>query len=164
MGVSACVLGEAVRYDGRHKYDPAVAPLADVFTLVPVCPEVEIGLGVPRETLRLTRRGGELRLIAESGSDHTETMREYARRRVRELERAGLCGYVFKRSSPSCGVAGVPVEGGEPAGRGVFAAELMRELSLLPVEEESALGDSATRDSFIERVFAYHRSRKAQPA
>src|SRR5689334_15405138 len=105
IGISACLLGERVRYDGGHKRD---AFLVDVFgryvEWVPVCPEFEIGLGVPRETLCLVNNDGRVRLITESGQDHTDKMVAWAERRIDQLARLNLCGYIFKRSSPSCGV------------------------------------------------------------
>ena len=165
IGVSACLLGQTVRYDGAHKYDPFVAgTLAEHVTFVPVCPELEIGLGVPRETLLLVRKNGRVHMVGtQSGDDHTATMRLYAASRVRELERLGLNGYVLKKGSPSCGMERVRVytDEGTPgrAGRGLFAEELVARLSLLPVEEEGRLNDPALRENFIERVFAYRRVR-----
>jgi len=163
IGVSACLLGSQVRYDGGHKYDRFVADtLAQHVTFVPVCPEFEIGLGVPRETLRLVRSADGPRLIGnETGTDHTVAMRTYARRKVRELAQQGLCGYVLKKLSPSCGMERVKVytPAGMPStkGRGLFADELLRTLSLLPIEEEGRLNDPRLRENFIERIFAYHR-------
>jgi uncharacterized protein YbbK (DUF523 family) len=161
VGVSACLLGDAVRYDGGHKYEEAVARLlADVFVLVAVCPEVEIGLGVPRETVQLVERGGDVRMVAsKTGADHTETMRAFARARVAELEELGICGYVFKKSSPSCGLADVPVGGSALGGRGLFAAEIVRRLPDLPVAEEPDLRDAHTRARFIAQVLEYARRR-----
>jgi uncharacterized protein YbbK (DUF523 family) len=157
VGVSACLLGAAVRYDGGHKYEPAVArSLAETFVLVPVCPEVELGLGVPRETVRLVLRAGEVRMIASrTGTDHTDDMRAFARRRVRELEALGLSGYVFKKDSPSCGVVGVEVVGAPDAGRGMFADELTKRMPELPVEEEASLRDADAYADFVCRVLAY---------
>jgi len=169
LGVSACLLGERVRYDGGHKRD---AFLTDVLgphvEWVPVCPEVEIGLGVPRPTLRLEGNVETPRLVQEAGGeDLTLRMRDYAGQRVRELERLELDGYVLKRGSPSCGLFGVPVHpcSGAPSadGRGLFAAALVERLSMLPVEEEGRLGDPALRERFMERVFARAR-RRAVPA
>jgi len=164
IGVSACLLGQQVRYDGGHKCDRFVAEtLAGYVTLVPVCPELDIGLGVPRETLRLVRSAEGVRMLGnESGRDHTAAMERYARRKVCELERLGLCGYILKKNSPSCGMERVKVytPAGMPSttGRGLFAEELLRN-GLLPVEEEGRLHDPGLRENFIERVFAYHRLR-----
>jgi uncharacterized protein YbgA (DUF1722 family)/uncharacterized protein YbbK (DUF523 family) len=163
VGVSACLLGEAVRYDGGHKRDSYVTDtLGGHFRFVPVCPELEIGLGVPRETLRLVRAGREVRMVAPvSGADHTARMQAYARQRARQLRELGLSGYVLKKGSPSCGMTRVKTftEAGMPApsGRGLFAEGLMALMPLLPVEEEGRLNDPRLRENFVVRVFAYHR-------
>jgi uncharacterized protein YbgA (DUF1722 family)/uncharacterized protein YbbK (DUF523 family) len=165
IGISACLLGQSVRYDGGHKEDVfATGLLARFVSFVPVCPEVEVGMGVPREPIRLERRPGGVRLVAPgSGADHTDAMRRWAERRVRELERLDLSGYVLKKDSPSCGMEGVRVHlpRGRPSrdGRGAFAAVLVERLPLLPVEEEGRLHDLALRENFVERVFAYRRLR-----
>ena len=162
VGISSCLLGESVRYDGGHKRDRfATDVLARFFTFVPVCPELEVGMGVPREPIRLVRREGGVRLVAaKSGVDHTDAMRRFAERRVRALAKLDLCGYLVKKDSPSCGAERVRVWGGPvPSrdGRGAFARVLMEKLPLLPVEEEGRLHDPALRESFVERVFAYRR-------
>ncbi len=163
LGVSACLLGQSVRFDGGHKRD---AFLLESFgrhvEWVPVCPELELGLGVPRETLRLRRRGQALELIApKSGHDHTAAMQAYAQRRVEELVSLGLSGYVLKKDSPSCGLQRVrvyPAQGApERNGVGVFAQALLTRFPNLPVEEEGRLSDARLRDNFVERVFAYER-------
>lgn len=164
VGVSACLLGQNVRYDGGNKlHDFVVGELARRVTLVPVCPEVDLGLGTPREPIRLERAGRVLRLVAPgSGADHTEAMRRYAEKKATDLERLDISGYVFKKDSPSCGVEGVPVWRGEVAsrsGRGAFASLLMERLPLVPVVEEASLHDRAGRERFLERVFAYRRLR-----
>jgi len=163
VGVSACLLGDKVRFDGGHKRDGYVADtLGRYFRFVAVCPELDIGLGVPRETLRLVRTGNAIRMIAPaSGTDHTATMRAYATRRVRQLRDLGLRGYILKKNSPSCGMTRVKTytDGGMPApsDRGLFADALMTVLPILPVEEEGRLNDPRLRESFIVRVFAYDR-------
>lgn len=163
VGVSSCLLGERVRYDGKHKHDRYLTDvLGSYLSFVAVCPEVEIGMGTPREPVGLLREGKSIRMVGvTSGDDHTERMRRYARRRVAALAALGLSGYVLKGGSPSCGMARVPIhEGGGVAGtaaRGLFADELMRALPLLPVEEEGRLADTALRENFIVRVFAYRR-------
>jgi uncharacterized protein YbgA (DUF1722 family)/uncharacterized protein YbbK (DUF523 family) len=165
IGISSCLLGQRVRFDGGHKRDGFLADTVGRFVkFVPVCPEVEIGLGTPRESLRLVRREGDVRLVApKSGLDHTEAMRRYAERKVAEIERLELSGYILKKDSPSCGMARVRVydRNGVPSksGSGVFAAVLLERLPLLPVEEEGRLNDPAIRESFYERVFAYNRLR-----
>ena len=163
VGVSACLLGQEVRYDGGHKRDAYVADtLARHFRFVPVCPELDIGLGVPRETLRLVREGKEVRMVAPaSGVDYTAQMRAYSRRRARQLQELGLSGYILKKNSPSCGLTRVRTytAAGMPAAsdRGLFADALLASMPLLPVEEEGRLNDPRLRENFIVRVFAFHR-------
>jgi uncharacterized protein YbgA (DUF1722 family)/uncharacterized protein YbbK (DUF523 family) len=165
IGVSSCLLGQSVRYDGGHKRDDFVAgPLAAFVTFVPVCPEVELGMGIPRPPIRLVRAGGEVRLVEpRTGADHTAAMRRWAEARIAELEAEDLCGYVLKKDSPSCGMERVKVyraQGpGARDGTGLFAEALMRRLPLLPVEEEGRLRDPGLRENFVERVFAYRRLR-----
>lgn len=165
IGVSSCLLGERVRWDGGHKKDAfLVDQLARFVEWVPVCPEVESGMGTPRPTVHLVRDGDELRMLeTRSGRDHTQVMRRFARKRVRALARVDLCGYVLKRDSPSCGMERVKVrrEKGMPVrdGRGLFAQTLLDVLPQLPVEEEGRLHDAALRENFVERVFAYRRLR-----
>ena len=159
VGISACLLGQEVRYDGGHKLDPLLLDLfgPDV-EWVPVCPEVEIGLGTPRPPMRLLRIGGQTRMITpETGADHTQAMQEYAERRVEELMGERLAGYIFKKSSPSCGLEGVklyPADGGDPVreGRGLFAETLLRLWPDLPVAEEEDLHDPVLRERFVDRV------------
>ena len=165
IGISACLLGERVRYDGGHKRDAyLVQTFGRYVEWVPVCPEVEMGLGTPRETLRLVRTGGDTRLIMpKTGADHTEAMRAYASRRIAELAKEDLCGYILKKDSPSCGmervrafdVHGVPAK----SGRGLFAEALLQHFPHLPIEEEGRLSDPRRRENFGERVFAYRRLR-----
>ena len=168
IGVSSCLLGAQVRFDGGHKRsDFLVDTLGSFVEFVPVCPEVEIGLGVPRETLRLVRDGKatrEARLVTnKTGIDHTDKMNSYAERRVIALGGEDLCGYVLKKDSPSCGMERVRVYGtsGMPTrdGSGLFAATLIRRYPSLPVEEEGRLNDPHLRENFVERVFAYRRLR-----
>lgn len=166
IGVSACLLGQQVRFDGGHKRDGFLVDTFGRFVeFVPVCPEMEIGLGVPRETLRLERRNGDIRLVAnKSGLDHTRKMEIYARRRADGLAKMNLSGYVLKKNSPSCGMDRVRVynEAGMPTrdGHGLFAEALMRRWPNMPIEEEGRLNDPHLRENFIERVFAYHRVRE----
>ncbi|MFZ5492670.1 MAG: YbgA family protein [Pseudomonadota bacterium] len=162
LGVSACLLGQAVRYDGGHKRDGFVADvLAEHFELVAVCPEVAIGLGVPRAPIRLvqTAEGVRVRGVRDPALDVTGALDGEAARVHRELP--DLCGYVLKKNSPSCGMERVKAytETGMPHGRasGAFAAGLMARAPLLPVEEEGRLNDAELRENFIERVFAYAR-------
>jgi uncharacterized protein YbbK (DUF523 family)/uncharacterized protein YbgA (DUF1722 family) len=163
VGISACLLGERVRWDGGEKRDAfLVERLGRFVEYVPVCPEVELGLGVPREPIDLVRVGGAIRLVGRSGADHTERMRAFAERRLDELAALDLAGFVLKRGSPSCGVERVRVRGagGGDDGRGLFAAALMARMPLLPVEEEGRLGEPARRESFLERVFVSRRLRE----
>ena len=165
VGISACLLGEPVRYDGGHKRDPYLVEILGRYVeWVPVCPEVELGLGTPRETLRLVRIGEDVRMVMpKTGQDHTEGMRALARKRVHELEKENLCGYILKKGSPSCGMERVRVfdAHGVPAksGRGLFAEALLHHFPNLPVEEEGRLSDPRLRENFIERAFAYRRLR-----
>jgi uncharacterized protein YbbK (DUF523 family) len=164
VGISSCLLGETVRYDGGHKREAfLVEGLGRQVEWVPVCPEVEMGLGVPRPPMRLVLLGGETRLITPStGADHTQAMHAWSAQRLDELA-ADLCGYVLKSRSPSCGLASVPLfdDRGDPAGetRGLFAAALLARFPDLPIEEETALADPARRADFLSRVFALHRAR-----
>lgn len=166
VGVSACLLGRNVRYDGGHKRDRFVTEdLGKLATLVPVCPEVEVGMGTPRETIRLVRgEGEEVRLIAPaSGTDHTEAMSAFARERVAELQALGLDGYVLKSGSPSCGLERVRIyhPNGMPdgGGQGRFAAVLSAAWPELPLEEEGRLHDTFLREQFVTRVFGHARLR-----
>lgn len=168
LGVSACLLGRKVRYDGQHKRDAFVVDVLGEFVeWVPVCPEVELGMGVPREPVRLFGNAAAPRLLGErSGKDHTEAMLRHARARVRDLEGLDLCGFVTKMDSPSCGLEGVRVHPGDGRpprreGVGMFARALVERMPHLPVEEEGRLLDPALRESFIERIFAYARWKDA---
>jgi len=165
VGVSSCLLGSEVRFDGGHKRDRFLTDdLAPFVTWVPVCPEVELGLGTPRPTLRLERDGEDVRMVEpKTGRDRTRPMRRFARRRVRELGPEELCGYVLKKDSPSCGLERVKVYGGDaPArreGRGLFAEALVAAFPALPVEDEGRLCDAGIRENFLVRLFAYRRLR-----
>ena len=164
IGVSACLLGEEVRYNGGHKRDAFLTDvLGQYVEWVPVCPEVEIGLGTPRPAMRLVRIGGDTRMVTpETGADHTEPMRVYSERRVRELAGERLAGYILKKDSPSCGMERVklyPAEGGAPVkeARGLFAETLLRLWPDLPVEEEGRLHDPLLRENFVTRIFVRDR-------
>lgn len=165
VGVSACLLGQRVRYDGGHKADLfMIETLGRYFCWVLVCPEMEIGLGTPRETLCLVGDVAAPSLVATvSGRDHTARMQRFAAQRLSQLAELELHGYILKQNSPSCGMTGVRVYGssGRPrrSGRGLFARALIARLSLLPVAEESRLQDPGSREHFIEQVYAYHRWR-----
>ncbi|HEX4960976.1 MAG TPA: DUF523 and DUF1722 domain-containing protein [Thermoanaerobaculia bacterium] len=168
IGISSCLLGQAVRYNGGHKRDDFLTGTFGQFVeWVPVCPEVELGLGVPRPAIRLERTGGEVRLrMPSTGDDLTAAMAELSRSRVEGLAALGLDGYVLKKDSPSCGMERVKVYHGPGApskdGRGVFAQALLARLPHLPVEEEGRLNDPLLRESFVARVFTYHRWREGE--
>ena len=163
IGISSCLLGDEVRFDGGHKRDASlIEALAPYVEWVRVCPEVEVGMGVPREPVQLVKVGGDTRLIAvHTGIDHTDGMRTWAARRVAALAAMDLRGYILKKDSPSCGMEGVKLygEGDEPSrtGVGIFAAVLKERLPELPIDEESRLADPVLRAAFLERVFAYDR-------
>jgi uncharacterized protein YbgA (DUF1722 family)/uncharacterized protein YbbK (DUF523 family) len=166
LGISTCLLGEKVRYDGGHKLDRFLTDtLGRYVEYVPVCPEVECGLPVPREAMHLTGDPADPRLVTvRTGEDKTEQMMRWARRRVVELEKENLSGYIFKSKSPSSGMERVKVydEHGRPAktGVGLFARAFMEHFPLLPAEEEGRLQDPAIRENFIERVFTLFRWRE----
>ena len=165
VGISACLLGDEVRYDGGHKRDSFLTDILGRFVeFVPVCPEVEAGFGTPREAMQLRRVSGEIRLVTvKSDRDVTAPMERLIRRRVPALDAEHLCGYVLKKNSPSCGLERVKIYdcGGVPSasGRGLFAEALVSRFPLLPVEEEGRLSNPELRENFIERVFAYYRLR-----
>lgn len=167
--MSACLLGQEVRYDGRHKLAPLLVEIwSRHLELVPVCPEMELGLGVPREPIELRARGdGAVRLVGvDSARDLTEAMLRLSRKRVRGLAQLGLDGYVFKSDSPSCGLRRVPVRveasRNRPVrrGHGLFAGALCRQLPLLPVEESEQLEDERIREQFVAQICAHHRLRQ----
>jgi len=163
IGVSACLLGEPVRYDGGHKHDHYITDtLGRFFSFLPVCPEVECGMTIPREAMRLEGDPASPRLVTrQSRIDKTGQMLDFCARKVRELEQVDLCGFIFKKDSPSSGLLRVKVYGpsGMPAkvGSGLFAAAVARHFPLMPLEEEGRLNDPEIRENFIERVFCCHR-------
>jgi len=164
LGISTCLLGQRVRYDGGHKRDAFLTDILGRYVeWVPVCPELEAGLGVPREAMHLQRLDGETRLLtSKTRHDHTETLRRFSERKVAALRRENLSGYVLKRSSPSCGMEGVKIhrrKGAAVLGRGLFADILLAAFPHLPIEEEGRLDDPELRENFLERVFAYRRLR-----
>ncbi len=154
IGISACLLGEEVRYDGGHKRNATLIDLVGPqVEWVSVCPEVEVGMGTPREPLQLVRVGDRLRMVTiRTGIDYTDRMNEWARRRAGELERADIDGYVLKSGSPSCGLEGP----------GLFAHVLMTSLPSLPVIDERRIEDPDGRAQFLQRVIAYHRRRRRE--
>jgi uncharacterized protein YbgA (DUF1722 family)/uncharacterized protein YbbK (DUF523 family) len=166
IGISSCLLGQQVRFDGGHKRDSFLVDTFGQFVeWVPVCPEVELGLGTPREALRLVTGGETVRMVnTKSGRDISTAMRTWARARVEALADERLAGYVLKKDSPSCGMERVRVyaPGGMAtrSGRGLFAEALMQRFPDLPVEEEGRLSDPRLRENFVERAFANARLRR----
>ncbi len=167
IGVSTCLLGEKVRFDGGHKHNPYITQtLGQFFEFVPVCPEAECGLGIPREAMRLIGDVANPRLVTnKTGIDRTRQMKDWAAKRLDELEKERLCGFIFKKDSPSSGLYRVKVytDQGQPVrtGRGLFAAAFTSRFPRIPVEEEGRLHDPALREKFIEQVFALKRWREA---
>jgi uncharacterized protein YbgA (DUF1722 family)/uncharacterized protein YbbK (DUF523 family) len=163
IGISSCLLGQTVRFDGGHKRDRFLTDILGPYVeWVPVCPEVEMGLGTPREAMRLVRAGKQLRMITiRTGVDLTDSLARWADSRLDELVSEDLCGYVLKKNSPSCGLERVKTYNPrgvlDRPGRGLYANALIERLPSLPVEEEGRLSDPALRENFIERVFAYRR-------
>lgn len=157
VGISSCLLGEPVRYDGGHRKQPALlAEFAGQVEWVASCPEAELGLGVPRETIQIELREGALALMThDTRRDLTDSMLAWARRRAAALVALDISGYVFKARSPSCGVGSVAVVGGNDDGTGLFAAELIRQLPNLPIAEEDQLAGSSARQAFLQQVRRY---------
>ncbi len=163
IGISACLLGQKVRFDGGHKEDRFITrTLGAHFEWVPVCPEVELGLGTPRESMRLEQAvGNTLLVVTNSRKNLTQEMQIFSRARVEALTGEDLSGYILKSNSPSCGMERVRIYGPGSmrvrTGRGIFANVLLKRFPNLPAEEEGRLGDPRLRENWIERVFAYHR-------
>ena len=168
LGISSCLLGENVRYDGGHKLDRFIKDtLGQYVEYVAVCPEVECGLGIPRESMRLEGGPEVPRLVTtRSKIDLTLRMMRWAQKRVVELEKEDLCGFIFKSDSPSSGMERVKIYGENKMpvkkGVGIFAGIFMKHFPLLPVEDEGRLHDPALRENFIERVFALRRWRESR--
>ncbi len=167
IGISACLLGENVRYNGGHKLDHFLRDtLGQYVDYVPVCPEVEAGFGIPRETMRLVGDPESPRLMTtKTAADHTEKMTKWAQAKVIAMEKENLCGFIFKKDSPSSGLLRVKVynDKGMPEknGVGIFARAFTRQFPLVPVEEEGRLHDPRLRENFIEQIFTLKRWRDA---
>lgn len=163
LGISTCLLGENVRFDGGHKHDLYLTEtLGKFIEWIPVCPEVEIGLGTPRESLHLTGDPTAPRLVTtKTHQDHTAAMLKFSSTKIEQLKRLQLNGYILKKASPSCGMERVRVysEKGMPArnGVGLYARMLMEKMPNLPIEEEGRLNDPKLRENFIVRVFCHYR-------
>ncbi|HLB01464.1 MAG TPA: DUF523 and DUF1722 domain-containing protein [Bacteroidota bacterium] len=166
VGISTCLLGEQVRYDGGHKHDRFLTDvLGEYFDWVSVCPELEVGMGVPRAAVRLVGSTSAPRMVGgDSGEDWTDRMLDYSKKRVAQLGKLDLCGYILKSKSPSCGMERVkicnPKGIATKSGRGIYAEVLIKGHPLIPVEEEGRLNNPRLRENFIVRVFAYHRLRR----
>lgn len=162
LGVSSCLIGERVRWDGNHKRNAYLSDYLGSFAeWFSVCPEFEVGMGVPRETVHLLGKKDPHMVGTQSGKDWTQSMNRFSKNKVKEIEKLGLDGFILKRSSPSCGLGNVvyKTKTGQSAGRGngLFAEALLRELPDLPVEDEGRLSDPHIRENFIVRVFAFRR-------
>jgi uncharacterized protein YbgA (DUF1722 family)/uncharacterized protein YbbK (DUF523 family) len=166
LGISTCLLGEPVRYDGGHKLDRFLRDtLGRYVEYVPVCPEAECGLGTPREAMHLEGEPGAPRLVTiRTKRDLTELMTDWSERKVKELESSDLCGFIFKSNSPSSGMERIRIfdRNGIPhkTGVGIFAGIFMKHFAVLPVEDEGRLHDPAIRENFIERIFVFKRWRE----
>jgi uncharacterized protein YbgA (DUF1722 family)/uncharacterized protein YbbK (DUF523 family) len=166
LGISSCLLGNLVRYDGGHQHDRYLTEtLGSYVEYVPVCPEVECGLGIPRESMRLVGDPDSPRLLtSRSGIDHTEKMRAWFKERLKELAMENLDGFIFKKDSPSSGMERVKVYSDEgmprKTGTGIFARAFMDYFPTLPVEEDGRLHDPGLRENFIERIFVHRRWRQ----
>ena len=163
IGISTCLLGEKVRYDGGHKLDRYITDtLGHYFEWVPVCPEVEYGLPVPRESMHLIGNPASPRIVTvKTGVDHTEGMKKWAEDKLRQLEKEDLCGFIFKSKSPSSGIGGIKVytSSGMPSNRGtgIFGGVFMRYFPLIPVIDDGRLHNPNLRENFIEQVLVYKR-------
>lgn len=164
VGISACLMGEEVRHNGGHKRDAYInGTLSAYFEFHHFCPEVGIGLGVPRPAIRLLATDGGIRAVGsrDAGLDVTEALQNYSREQFSHIEQ--FSGMIVKRASPSCGMERVKVYNDKnmphPEGRGIFAQAIMEQFPLLPMEEEGRLGDPGLRENFVQRVFIYHRWR-----
>ncbi|THB71732.1 MAG: DUF1722 domain-containing protein [Gammaproteobacteria bacterium] len=165
IGISTCLLGECVRYDGGHKLDRYLRDTLGQFVdFTPVCPEVDCGMTTPREAMRLVDFDGNIRLMTQKTNvDMTPGMVSWMKEKLNDLQELPLCGFIFKSKSPSSGLFRVKVyKNGEPTnfGRGIFAQGFTDRFPLLPVEEDGRLNDSKLRENFIERIFAMHRWRQ----
>ena len=164
IGVSSCLLGEKVRWNGDHKKDHYVSGvLANYFEYVSVCPEMEVGMGVPRETVALYGNLEKSRMISKkTQTDWTRPMKNYIKDRLKSLTHDDLCGYIFKSKSPSCGLGRIPVysEFGSNKvrhGSGMFAQAFTKAFPIVPTEDEGRLNDPRIRENFIVKVFSFYR-------
>jgi len=162
LGVSRCLLGEQVRFDGSHKHSRFITQtLAQHFNLEPFCPEVEAGLGIPRKAIRLVKRGEQINAVAVKNTDEdfTTALKQQAQQALSRTNY--LSGFIFKKGSPSCGMERVKLYSDDgnliDQTHGLFADAVMKHNPLLPCEEEGRLNDPGLRESFIERVYIYNQ-------
>ncbi len=180
IGISSCLLGEKVRYDSLHKFDSYLTgAFGPIVEWVPLCPETECGLPVPREAMRLEKKDpmGPALLRFHTGIDHTERLVEWSQRKIHFLKRLDLCGFILKSKSPSCGLrnieictpSGAQADGPQPKksqdflggrGSGIFARILMNSFPLLPVEDDERLHDPAVKEIFMKKIFEYFLQNK----
>jgi uncharacterized protein YbgA (DUF1722 family)/uncharacterized protein YbbK (DUF523 family) len=162
IGISAFLLGEKVRYDGGHRLDRYITDtLGNYFEWVPVCPEVEYGLPVPRESMHLVGDPASPHIVTvKTGVDHTEGIKKWAADKLRQLDKEDLCGFIFKSKSPSSGISGIKVytPSGMPSNRGtgIFGGAFMRYFPLIPIIDDGRLHNPNLRENFIEQVFVYN--------
>ena len=163
IGISSCLLGKKVRWDGGHKHNDYITDhLGLFFTFVDACPELEVGMGIPREPVRLVKRDDEIHMVGvKTEEEWTSRIQRYSKAKAAAPEMSDLCGYIFKKDSPSCGVERVKVYGpsgvAEKKGQGMFFKAVSERHPLLPIEEEGRLCDIDLRENFIERVFAFSK-------
>ena len=168
VGISPCLLGKKVRYDGGHRHNRYITDiLGKYFGWIPVCPEVEYILGIPREPMRLIGAPAMPRLVTIfTGIDHTDGMMKWVENKLVGLEKEDLCGFIFKSKSPSSAIRGVTIlspSGVEcGTGAGIFGGAFVKHFSLIPVIDDEQLGDTALRRDFLEKVFAFKRLRDAK--
>ena len=163
IGISSCLLGNNVRYDGGHQHDQSITDtLGPYVEWLSVCPEVECGRGIPREAMRLVGDPENPRLMTiHTGVDHTDGMLAWVEKRLRELEKENLCGFIFKSKSPSSGIGDVTIHSAsgvpDSKGAGLFGGAFVKRFPLLPVIDEARLHDPLLKENFIERIFTLSR-------
>ena len=159
VGISSCLVGQRVRYDGDDKLQTWIAEISEQLRLYPVCPEFELGMGVPREKIQLEWSNESIQLVSvDSRKNWTSQMAEFAKSQCAAFEDEGISGFIFKSRSPSCGIQGVTVHDGEAdlTGAGRFANTVAMRWSNLPVADETMLVSAKDRETFISKVIDYH--------
>lgn len=162
IGISACLIGKKVRYDGGDKEDHFIEnKLGKSVILVPICPEVEAGLSVPREPMQLEEEPNSPRLMTvETRIDKTEVIKKWIRYKIKELSKSDICGFIFKSGSPSCGIRDVRIynlkTGGVKTGRGLFADAFIKTFPHIPVEDEKGLQEHHMIERFLLKISSYH--------